>query len=129
MPIDPNGPVPLYQQIADYIRQLVAAGVFRSAEALPSLRALAVQLAVNPNTVQRAYDQLEREGLVYARRGLGLFVAERGAELARNKSQEALYQTFMQAILAGKAAQLSGEKIGAIFQRALAGADVKARNQ
>ena len=117
-------PVPISRQIGDQIRALCLAERLKPRDALPSVRQLARELAVNPNTVQRAYDQLEREGLVYARRGLGLFVAERGAELARNKSQEALYQTFMQAILAGKAAQLSGEKIGAIFQRALAGAEV-----
>jgi len=52
MAIDPNSPVPIYQQIADYIRRSVAAGVFKSAESLPSLRSLAVELGVNPNTVR-----------------------------------------------------------------------------
>ena len=60
------------------IRAAVAAGVYRPGEVLPSLRAMATEVHVNPNTVQRAYDELEREGLIYSQRGRGLFVAERG---------------------------------------------------
>jgi len=129
MSIDPNSPVPIYHQIADYIRRSVAAGVYQSSETLPSLRALAVELAVNPNTVQRAYDELVREEIIYARRGLGLFVAEKGAQLARKRSQEALYETFKHAIVSGRTAKLSGEQIGAIFQRALASTEAKARRK
>ena len=129
MAIDPNSPVPIYQQIADDIRRSVAAGVYQSAEMLPSLRALAVQLTVNPNTVQRAYDELVREGVLYAKRGMGLFVAEQGAELARNKSEDVLYQTFKRAILEGKTANLSGQQIGGIFQRALASTETKTRRK
>ena len=78
MKIDPRSHVPIYLQIAEEVRAAVAAGLFRPGEALPSLRALALEIQVNPNTVQRAYDGLEREGLIYSQRGRGLFVAERG---------------------------------------------------
>ena len=74
--IDPRRHLPIYLQIAEAIRGGVAAGTYRPGEALPSLRELAVTLRVNPNTVQRAYDELSREGIVESRRGLGLFVAE-----------------------------------------------------
>ena len=73
MKIDPRSHVPIYLQIADGIRAAVAAGLYLPGEALPSLRNLAIEVQVNPNTVQRAYDELEREGLVYSRRGKGLF--------------------------------------------------------
>ena len=63
MRIDPGSHVPIYLQIADEIRAAVAAGVYRPGEVLPSLRAMAIDVHVNPNTVQRAYDELEREGL------------------------------------------------------------------
>ena len=78
MQIDPSSHVPIYLQIADDIRAAVAAGVYRPGEVLPSLRAMAIEVHVNPNTVQRAYDELEREGLIYSQRGRGLFVAEQG---------------------------------------------------
>ena len=78
MKIDPRSHVPIYLQIADEIRAAVAAGIYRPGEALPSLRAAAVEIQVNPNTVQRAYDELEREGLIYSQRGRGLFVCEKG---------------------------------------------------
>jgi DNA-binding transcriptional regulator YhcF (GntR family) len=85
MPVDPNSPVPIYQQIADHVRRAVAAGVHRPGEPIPSLRALAVELVVNPNTVQRAFEELEREGLVQARKGLGMFVTEDGVAAARSR--------------------------------------------
>ena len=84
MKIDPSSHVPIYLQIADGVRAAVAAGVYRPGEVLPSLRAMAIEIHVNPNTVQRAYDELEREGLIYSQRGRGLFVAERGTASAQS---------------------------------------------
>lgn len=81
--IDAHSSVPIFVQIADHTRRAVAAGMYRAGEPIPSLRALAVALVVNPNTVQRAYDQLEREGLIEARKGLGMFVTADGAADAR----------------------------------------------
>ena len=74
MGVDANSHVPIFMQVAGHIRQAVSARVYRVGEALPSLRQLATELGVNPNTVQRAYELLEREGLVVSRRGVGLFV-------------------------------------------------------
>ncbi len=58
MNIDPSSHVPIYLQIADAVRAAVAAGVYRSGEVLPSLRAMAIKLHVNPNTVQRAVSRV-----------------------------------------------------------------------
>ena len=116
--IDPNSPVPIYRQIAEHIRRAVAAGVYRAGEAIPSLRALSLDLVVNPNTVQRAYEELEREGLVQARRGVGMFVADGAVESARRASEAALYSAFVQAIAAGQAASLTPDRIRAAFDRA-----------
>ena len=77
MKIDPRSHIPIYLQIADGIREAVASGVYRPGDSLPSLRAMALEIQVNPNTVQRAYDELARGGLIYAQRGKGLFVAEK----------------------------------------------------
>ena len=57
---------PIYEQVQDGLRKLMVAGVLQEGEKLPSVRALAGQLAINPNTIQRAYEALEREGYVYS---------------------------------------------------------------
>ena len=94
MQIDPGSHVPIYLQIADGIRAAVAAGVYRPGEVLPSLRAMATEIHVNPNTVQRAYDELEREGLVYSQRGRGLFVAEQGAAFAQSPAGDGVRRAW-----------------------------------
>ena len=78
MLIDPKSHVPIFEQIAGHLRKQIAEGIYKPSEALPSLRALAIEITVNPNTVQRAYGLLEREGLVESRRGLGVFRGESG---------------------------------------------------
>ena len=103
MQIDPASHVPIYLQIAEGIRAAVAAGVYRPGEVLPSLRAMATEIHVNPNTVQRAYDELEREGLIYSQRGKGLFVAERAAAFAQTHAGDGVRRAFDEAIRAGQA--------------------------
>ncbi len=96
--IDPADDRPLYVQVMDEIRRARVTGVLRADDALPSVRQLAGELRVNPMTVQQAYRELEREGLVYVRRGQGTFVAagagsltaEARATLARSAAARAL---------------------------------------
>ena len=66
---------PIYVQIMDEIRRALVRGTLRPEEPLPSVRELAAELVVNPRTVMQAYQELEREGVVYVRRGQGTFVA------------------------------------------------------
>jgi len=117
--IDPRSHVPIYLQIADGVRAAVAAGLYRPGEALPSLRALAVDVQVNPNTVQRAYDALEREGLVYSQRGKGLFVAEQGTASAQTHTQRALRRALDEGVRAARAAGMSAEQLREIFEAAI----------
>ena len=67
---------PFYQQIKDNVRQLVVSGALKKDEKLPSVRDMAASLAINPNTIQRAYRELESEGYSYTLSGKGTFVAE-----------------------------------------------------
>ena len=67
---------PLYLQVKDSLRRMMLTGLLTPGEKLPSVRALATQLAINPNTIQRAYGELEAEGYVYFVSGRGSFVAE-----------------------------------------------------
>lgn len=67
---------PIYEQIKDGLRRMIVTGAMAQDEKLPSVRALATQLSINPNTIQRAYSQLETEGYVYTVSGRGTFVCE-----------------------------------------------------
>ena len=67
---------PIYEQIKEGLRKLVVSGALSAGDKLPSVRELASQLAINPNTIQRAYRELESEGYIYTLVGKGTFVAE-----------------------------------------------------
>ena len=75
--INYRDPRPVYEQIAAEIRKLIISGVYGPDERLPSVRELAQQLAINPNTIQRAYRELEASGYTYSVPGSGSFVGER----------------------------------------------------
>lgn len=75
--------LPIYQQLAQQIREAIARGELRPEASLPSVRQLSRELVVNPNTVARAYTELEREGLLVSRPGRGIFVALPRNDLTR----------------------------------------------
>ena len=87
---DPTSRVPIYRQLMDQVRQAVARGRLRAGSRLPSVRVLSRELVVNPNTIARAYTELEREGVLNTRQGLGVFVAEPQAELSAAVRRERL---------------------------------------
>lgn len=117
--IDPGSHVPIYLQIAGGIRAAVASGAFRPGEPLPSLRSLGVELRVNPNTVQRAFDELEREGIVYPRRGLGMYVADRQPLPALARDEAAVVEAFRRGIEAGRSAGLAPRRLRELFGLAM----------
>lgn len=119
MAINPNSHVPVFRQIAHHLRASISAGVYRPGDALPSQRVLAVEMVVNPNTVQRAYEALEREGLVTARRGLGLFVSERAADIARANSLAVVGELLSDAVRSGLSAGLTAQEVQESFRLAL----------
>jgi len=84
--IDPGQRRPIYIQIMDEVRRGRVLGTLRPGDALPSVRQLAAELGVNPNTVQQAYRELEREGLVEVRRGQGTFIADVAVNGAERKA-------------------------------------------
>ena len=77
--------VPIYQQIVNQVKYLIASGQLGLGEDLPPIRSLAEQLLVNPNTVARAYRELELAGVVVKRRTTGTYVSEAGSRLAREE--------------------------------------------
>jgi len=77
---------PIYEQIKDGLRKLIVTEAMKPDEKLPSVRALAQQLSINPNTIQRAYNELESEGYIYSVPGKGSFASgDSGAEEARKQ--------------------------------------------
>ena len=80
---------PIYEQVRDKFRRLIASGAIAPGEKLPSVRALASELAINPNTIQRAYEALEAEGYVSSIAGKGTFAATR-EEVSTGWRQELL---------------------------------------
>ena len=82
--------VPIYLQIVNQVKYLVAAGRLAAGEEVPPIRVLAERLVINPNTVAKAYHELEREGIVTKRHGSGTYVSDNGSPLARRERMKIL---------------------------------------
>jgi len=90
--LSPRDGLPIYRQIVNQVKYLVAAGRLEPGEELPPIRTLAEQLVVNPNTIARAYLELEREGIVTKRHGSGTYVSENGSPLKRAERRKLICQ-------------------------------------
>jgi GntR family transcriptional regulator len=88
--IDSSSRQPIGWQLKQQIREAIARGKLRPEEQLPSVRELSRTLVVNPNTIARVYSDLEREGILNTRPGLGVFAAQPGSELSRKVRKERL---------------------------------------
>jgi GntR family transcriptional regulator len=95
--VDPQSPEPIFEQIAYAVKSAVARGTAPAGEQLPSVRELARELAINPNTVVRAYELLERDGVLVRRQGAGCFLTGRGTELAGSQRRKQLQQLLRRA--------------------------------
>ena len=84
--------VPIYRQIVNQVKYLVASGLLQPGEELPPIRTLALQLKVTPNTIVKAYDELENSGVVHMRRGSGTFVSEGRQQLALRERRRIIEQ-------------------------------------
>ena len=73
---------PIYEQVVEKFRQLIVMGVLKPDEKIPSVRNLAIDLSINPNTIQKAYQELERQGFVYTVKGRGNFVSAKDKWMA-----------------------------------------------
>lgn len=98
--LDTTSGVPIYRQIQDQIRCGIAAGQLSPGEQLPTIRALAVELAVNPNTIIKAYSELEHEGLLTSEQGSGTFIAARPTGALSAAQQQAKLQNLCVEFLA-----------------------------
>lgn len=118
-PISPAAPGPLYQQIVDVVKREIAADRLLPGSPLPSFRALAEELLVSLITVKRAYEELEREGIIYRRQGLGTFVSERGHDRTRAAKRVAARAAIAAGVQAGKEAGMSDRELQQLLREEL----------
>ena len=85
--IDYRDARPIYEQIVSYYKGLILRGILEEDEQMPSVRSLAMELSTNPNTVQKAYAELERAGYLYTVKGRGNFVRNNGTLLAQRREE------------------------------------------
>ena len=115
--IDYKSRKPIYEQIIDSIKSLIDSGVLERDDQLPSVRQLAQELAINPNTIQKAYGELEREGVIYSLKGRGSFVGSGIQELRMVQQQGLIEQIFE---ISGELCELQvpQQEVCAVVQRA-----------
>lgn len=88
--VNPKSKQPLYGQLVEQLRRQILLGGMKAGESLPSVRQLATELGVNPNTIQKAYRRMEEEGMIVSLPGRGSFVKEDLAQMLNNQKQEQL---------------------------------------
>ncbi len=114
--LQPDSPIPIYLQIMEQIRHHIASGALKADDELPSVRMLATQQLINPNTVARAYRELESEGLVSKRRGEGTYVSARAAALGQEHRARLVADLLDKALLAAGEFGLSPERVRELFE-------------
>ena len=111
---------PIYRQLIEQMRRLIAAAVLKPGDTLPSVRDVALTLAVNPMTVSKAYNMLETEGLLNRARGLGMLVAERTAPTYNQQEKENLLRpTLERAAAEARQLELENEVVITLFKKIL----------
>ena len=118
--VDPASGLPIYLQLANQVKKATAGGILRPGDQLPSVRELAAQLAVNPNTVAKAYQELERDGVIATSRGKGTFVAEGGgSKLIRQERERVLYQAIDSMLVEAHHLGFARDEVAELFQQRL----------
>ena len=124
--VDPKAPSPPSEQIADQVRYAIAQGRLAPGDRLPSVRGLAETALVNPNTVAKAYRDLEREGTVETRPGSGVYVASRAAARCEAMRDTKIGERVSRAVIEALASGLEPDEIEDIVAKAMRRARVEA---
>ena len=112
--VRPDSSVPIYEQIVSQVVFAVAAGDVRAGEEIDSVRELAQALVVNPNTVARAYQELEKIGVLESRRGLNMVIAADGPKRCRERRKEIVRGRVQEALREAASAGLSADDVHGI---------------
>ncbi len=114
--IDPDSGVPVYLQIVQGVRRSIALGSLREGEQLPSVREVAEQLTVNPNTVAKAYQNLERDGVVDTRKGVGTFVTDGDLDISERERRGVVGEMIERALVEADHLQLTPGAVRELFE-------------
>lgn len=117
--VDMESATPVFRQLAEQVKAAVARGAIRPGEAIPSVRQMAGIALVNPNTVTKAYRELEYEGVIYTRRGLGVFVAEDAVEKCTSGRREELRKRLNEIAVEARQAGISLEELRGMLDQAI----------
>jgi GntR family transcriptional regulator len=109
--------VPIYQQIVNQIKYLVSSGRLTAGEELPPIRTLAEKLVINPNTVARAYRELEAVGIVEKRRTAGTYVSDQGSPLARRERLKILTERIDALLAEARQMDIAFEEVVKLAER------------
>jgi GntR family transcriptional regulator len=115
--IDTTDGVPIYLQIVEQIKRSVALGRVKPEEELPSVRQLALDLTINPNTVARAYLELEHQGVIYKRQGQGTFVSPQAVDASRRERQKIVAALMEKAVIEAANSGMTAAEMEAIYQK------------
>ena len=113
--LDYHSRLPIYRQIKESIIELIMLGAFPADSQLPSVRSLAVELGINPNTIQKAYQELENENVIYTIAGRGSFV--RGRSFAGAQMREKIFSSLSGLLKEAKTADIGIDEIISIVQQ------------
>ncbi|NLL47995.1 MAG: GntR family transcriptional regulator [Firmicutes bacterium] len=116
-----SGEVPIYQQIVDQIKVAILRGELRADQPLPSIRVLAKELQISVITTKRAYEELEKDGLIYTLPGKGSFVAERDHHDLEESKKRVVEEKVREAVEAAKTMGLTKSELSKIFKSVLEG--------
>lgn len=117
--IDPADGVPIFDQVVRQVKFAVARGVLKAGHLVPSVRETAKELAINPNTVARAYQQLQADGVLEAIRGMGLEVAADALQACRAERRRIVQERFRQALAEALQSGLDADEIRQVVEREL----------
>ena len=118
---NPSSGVPIYLQLMEQVKHAIETGALRPGEQLPGIRPLAEELVVNPNTVAKAYRELEHEGVIELRQGAGAFVTDKAPsrkDADRLRAAQAIVATAIEKL---RARAVTDEEIRRLFEAELAG--------
>lgn len=114
--LDTASPVPIYSQIVEQVWCAIAAGALKPDDEMPSVRALATEHLINPNTVARAYLELEREGLLSKKRGTGTYVSSQAARLGEKEKARIVREMLDKALAQAMQLHLPTKQVREIFE-------------
>lgn len=118
--VDPRSGVPIYLQVIEQIKRSVAVGILQAGEQLPTVKQLALDLTINPNTVAKAYRDLERDGVIETSPGRGSFVRTNGvAESAKAAASDVAREALEAAVREAKSVGLNRNEVRGLAEAAL----------